>query len=63
MPTLDPVAEAAQHTAKAECSDSTLTNLAFNFPSEINSAIFSTTGLCGVIGYAETTPTFACRKA
>ena len=50
VPTLDPVAEAAQHTANAECSDSTFTKLAFNFPSNINSAIFSTTGLCGVMG-------------
>jgi hypothetical protein len=50
VPTLEPVAEAAQHTARAECSDSTLTKRAFNSPLETKSAIFSTTGLWGVIG-------------
>jgi len=45
VPTLDPVAEAATQTARAECSDSTVTNRAFNLPSFMNSAIFSTTGL------------------
>jgi len=45
VPTRDPVADAAQQTASAECSDSTFTNRAFNLPLAINSASFSTTGL------------------
>src|SRR3990172_4090154 len=47
------------HTCIALCSDSTFTNCAGSSPEATKSASFSTTVVCGVIGYAEITWTRA----
>ncbi len=49
------------HAAIAECSDSTLMKRAGSVPSAHISESFSTTCVCGVIGYAEITSTRASR--
>jgi hypothetical protein len=58
-----PEAEAPIAAVIALCSDSTQINSDFILPVSIICAIFSTIVVCGVIGYADTTPGFAMRTA
>src|SRR3989304_4621266 len=46
-----PASEAAMQAAIAECSDSTVMRSAVSSPRSFSSASFSSTGVCGVIGY------------
>jgi hypothetical protein len=52
---LAPVWDAVMHAAIAECSLSTFIYCVSISPFATNSAIFSTTLVCGVIGYAAIT--------
>ena len=54
-----PTATEPQQTLIAECSDSTGMNSASSSPSATSSARCSTMWVCGVMGYAATTSTFA----
>src|SRR5450759_3301579 len=54
-----PTVDAAMHTVSAECSLSTVTNSAGSSPDSTQADSCSTTGDCGVIGYAAMTWTRA----
>ena len=50
MNTRTPASEAGMQAAITECSDSGVMISASNSPAAWNSVIFSSTGVCGVIG-------------
>ncbi len=63
MNTRTPASEAGMHADITECSDSGVMISAGKLPSAWNSVSFSSTGVCGVIGYTGTTWGRASRAA
>ena len=50
MNTRTPVSDAVMHADMAECSDSAVMRSTSNSPASCRSLIFSTMGVCGVMG-------------